>query len=72
MAEINTTNAKTAWVNPMIYGILLVIVGVCMVWFKKDALKWILIVTGIMLIIGAIIDMAHPLAMWPASTIMIL
>ena len=56
MAEINITNAKTAWVNPMIYGILLVIVGICMVWFKKDALKWILIITGIMLIIGAIID----------------
>ena len=27
MAEINITNAKTAWVNPMIYGILLTLPG---------------------------------------------
>ena len=56
MAEINITNAKKAWVNPLIYGILLVIIGIGMIWFKKDALKWILIVSGILLIIGAILD----------------
>lgn len=58
MAEINITKAKTSWITPMVYGILLVVVGVCMILFKKDALKWILIVSGIMMIISALINIA--------------
>ena len=42
----------------MVYGILLVVVGVCMILFKKDALKWILIVSGIMMIVSALINIA--------------
>lgn len=59
MAEINITNAKTDWVAPMIYGILMVVIGICMIVFKKDALKWILIITGILMVIGAVINVAY-------------
>lgn len=52
MAEINITNAKTAWVSPVVYGALLIAIGVAMAIFHKDALRWILIITGVLMIIG--------------------
>ena len=51
MAEINVTNAKSAWISPLIYGILLIVMGVLMIVFKSEALRWILIASGILLII---------------------
>ena len=57
MAEINITNAKTAWVNPLIYSIILIVAGVAMVIFKSEALRWILIAAGIMAVIGNSIEL---------------
>ena len=57
MAEINITNAKDEWITSLVYGILLVAVGVCMIVFKQEALKWILIISGILMIISAAIEL---------------
>lgn len=52
MALINVTNAKSAWVSPVVYGVLLILMGVVMAIFKEEALRWILIATGILMIVG--------------------
>ena len=63
MAEINITNAKTAWVSPLVYSIILIIAGIAMVVFKSESLKWILIVSGVFMVIGNAIDLAIALKM---------
>ena len=57
MAEINITNAKTAWVTPLVYSIILIIAGIGMIVFKSEALRWILIVTGVLAVIGNTIEL---------------
>ena len=58
MAEINITEAKKWWVTPALVGIILVVAGVLMALYKRNALETIIMVTGILMIVGAVVSIA--------------
>ncbi len=51
------TIKSNQWMNSVIMGVLLLVIGLLIIIFKAEALKWILIIAGVLLVIAGIITL---------------
>ena len=54
MVEVRLSSQQTTWTIPVLYGVILIIVGIVLAAFKADALKTIIMIVGILILIAGI------------------